>query len=149
MRDTLRDALAALPRPLSPSARLPRTRPQGDLTRAFGQLVTDLEFPNLGFHDLRHHTGRRLTMAGVPQRNSMEILGHHDPRMRMRYRHLSPGLLREAMTVLASPTPSAQPATDDSDRHHLRTEWKKSARGVRPAPKMVDDTGLEPVTPGM
>jgi len=39
-------------------------------------------------------------MAGVAQRAVMEILGHRDPRMTMRYQHLSPGHLRDAMRAL-------------------------------------------------
>jgi hypothetical protein len=32
----------------------------------------------------------------------MQILGHRDPRQTMRYQHLSPGHLREAVRVLDS-----------------------------------------------
>ena len=100
MTDTLREALAALPRPLSPEAGVfPEREPQV-LTRAFARLVRDLELPNLHFHDLRHDAASALTMAGVPQRAVMEILGHRDPRMTMRYQHLTPGHLRDAMRAL-------------------------------------------------
>jgi site-specific recombinase XerD len=62
--------------------------------------VTDLAIPNLHFHDLRHDAASTLTMAGVSQRAVTEILGHRDPRMTMRYQHLSPGHLRHAMRAL-------------------------------------------------
>ena len=39
-------------------------------------------------------------MAGFGQRAVMEILGQRDPRMTMRYQHLSPGHLRDAMRAL-------------------------------------------------
>lgn len=39
-------------------------------------------------------------MAGVPQRTIMEIPGHRDPGMTMRYQHPSPGHLRDAMRAL-------------------------------------------------
>jgi hypothetical protein len=39
-------------------------------------------------------------MAGVPQRTIMAILGHRDPRMTMRYQHLSPDHLRDAVRAL-------------------------------------------------
>jgi integrase len=39
-------------------------------------------------------------MAAVAQRAVMEILGHRDPRMTMRYQHLSPGHLKDAMRAL-------------------------------------------------
>ena len=39
-------------------------------------------------------------MAGVPQRTIMAVLGHRDPRMTMRYQHLTPDHLRDAMRAL-------------------------------------------------
>jgi integrase len=55
---------------------------------------------NREFHDLRHDAASTLTMAGVPQRTVMAILGHRDPRMTMRYQHVSPDHLREAVQAL-------------------------------------------------
>ena len=52
------------------------------------------------FHDLRHDTAITLTMAGVLQRKIMAILGHRDPRMTLRYQHLSPEHLRDVARVL-------------------------------------------------
>jgi len=100
MTDTLREALAALPRPLSPGARVFPERDPAVLTRSFARLVRDLGLQDLRFHDLRHDAASALTMAGVGQRAVMEILGHRDPRMTMRYQHLSPGHLRDAMRAL-------------------------------------------------
>ncbi|HZO38876.1 MAG TPA: hypothetical protein VFE97_06625 [Methylomirabilota bacterium] len=37
-----------------------------------------------------------LTMAGVSQRDVIAMLGHRDPRMTIRYQHLSPEHLYEA-----------------------------------------------------
>lgn len=54
----------------------------------------------LTFHDLRHDAASNLTMAGVPQRTIMEVLGHRDPRMTVRYQHLVPGHMRDAMQAL-------------------------------------------------
>ena len=110
MTDTLREALAALPRPLSPGARVFPDREPAVLTRSFARLVRDLGLQNLRFHDLRHDAASALTMAGVAQRAVMEILGHRDPRMTMRYQHLSPGHLRDAMRALdqAMKEPSAE-----------------------------------------
>jgi integrase len=47
-------------------------------------------------------------MAGVPQRTVMAILGHKDPRMTMRYQHLSPGHLQDAMRALEAPPAAGQ-----------------------------------------
>ena len=52
------------------------------------------------FHDLRHDAASALTMGGVGQRAVMAILGHRDPRVTMRYQHLSPGHLRDALRAL-------------------------------------------------
>jgi integrase len=112
MTDTLREALATLPRPLAPEAPVFPERDSKVLTRAFARLVADLGIPNLRFHDLRHDAASALTMAGVPQRAVMEVLGHRDPRMTMRYQHLTPGHLRDAMRALdeAMSRPAAEPA---------------------------------------
>src|SRR5262245_298492 len=67
---------------------------------ATSRLVRSLRIKNLTFHDLRHDATSTLTMAGVPQRTIMAILGHRDPRMTLRYQHLSPGHLRDAAHAL-------------------------------------------------
>lgn len=100
MTDTLREALLALPRPLDTEAHVfPEREPQV-LTRRFARLAGRLGLKNLRFHDLRHDAASTLTMAGVPQRTVMAILGHRDPRMTMRYQHVSPDHLREAVQAL-------------------------------------------------
>jgi integrase len=100
LTDTLRAALLALPRPLDPAAHVFPERDPQVLTRSFARLTQRLGLPGLRFHDLRHDAASTLTMAGVPQRTIMEILGHRDPRMTARYQHLSPEHLREAVMAL-------------------------------------------------
>jgi integrase len=70
------------------------------LTRSFARLVGRLGLKDLTLHDLRHDVASTLTMAGVSQRAVMEVLGHRDPRMTIRYQHLEPGHLRAAMQAL-------------------------------------------------
>ena len=77
------------------------------ITIGFRRLVRDLKLSNLKFHDLRHDVASTLTMAGVPQRTVMEILGHKDPRMTLRYQHLSAAHVRHAMQALED-RPSAK-----------------------------------------
>lgn len=113
MTDTLREALQALPRPLDPAAAVFPERDPKVLSRSFARLVAHLGLPNLHFHDLRHDVASTLTMAGVPQRTIMAILGHRDPRMTMRYQHLSPDHLRDAARALDHRPPTtgeARPA---------------------------------------
>src|SRR5262249_24566316 len=100
MTDTLRELLTTLPRSTdSQTYVLPEWKP-ANLTVAFGRFVRSLGIKNLTFHDLRHDAASTLTMAGVPQRTIMAILGHRDPRMTLRYQHLSPEHLRDAARAL-------------------------------------------------
>jgi integrase len=100
MTTTMRALLLSLPRPLDSSAFiLPRRKPLV-LTRSFARLCQRLEIKNLTFHDLRHDVGSQLAMANIPLRTIAEILGHRKLEMTLRYAHLAPGHLAEAMTVL-------------------------------------------------
>ncbi len=106
MTDTLRELLASLARPMNAEAPVfPLWTPAAD-TVAFGRLVRDLKVGDLHFHDLRHDTASTLTMAGVPQRTVMALLGHRDPRMTLRYQHLSPEHLRDAVRALEQRPPA-------------------------------------------
>lgn len=100
MTDTLRESLQALPRSLDPEAHVFPERDPKVLSRSFARLVKRLGIKDLRFHDLRHDAASTLTMAGVPQRTVMAILGHRDPRMTMRYQHLTPEHLRDAARAL-------------------------------------------------
>jgi integrase len=101
MTETLRRELHALPRPLDPTTHvLPQYATPLVLTRSFTRLARRLGIAGLTFHDLRHDAASNLTMQGVPQRTIMELLGHRDPRMTVRYQHLAPGHLEDAMRAL-------------------------------------------------
>ena len=100
MTDTLREALQTLPRSLDAEAHVFPERDPQVLTRSFARLVGRLGLKDLRFHDLRHDAASTLTMAAVPQRTIMAILGHRDPRMTMRYQHVSPDHLRDAVQAL-------------------------------------------------
>jgi integrase len=52
------------------------------------------------WHSLRHSFASQLVMAGVPLKAVQELLGHADIRMTMRYAHLAPSVLKEAVSVL-------------------------------------------------
>lgn len=52
------------------------------------------------FHDLRHTFASRLAMKGRPLRTIQELMGHKTITMTLRYAHLSPGYLREAVEGL-------------------------------------------------
>ncbi|MBP2677297.1 MAG: phage integrase family protein, partial [Deltaproteobacteria bacterium] len=66
---------------------------------------------NFHFHDLRHTAASFMAMAGVDLMSIKQILGHKTIQMTLRYSHLSPGHLRNAvaaidraMTPLSDPT---------------------------------------------
>ena len=111
LTDTMRDALQSLPRPLNPDSLVLPERDPKVLSRSFARLVGRLNLKNLRFHDLRHDAASTLTMAGVPQRSVMAILGHRDPRMTMRYQHLTPEHLQDAMRALDRPSMGSSGAT--------------------------------------
>jgi integrase len=67
------------------------------ITTAFTQLCAKIGLADFHFHDLRHDAGSALGMAGVQQRAIMEVLGHRDPRMSIRYTHLSSAAVRTIM----------------------------------------------------
>jgi site-specific recombinase XerD len=48
--------------------------------------------------------GSRLAQAGVPLNNIRELLGHGDMKVTMRYAHLAPNNLREAVEALENRT---------------------------------------------
>lgn len=58
---------------------------------------------NFRWHDLRHTFGSRLAQAGVPIVTIKELMGHSSIQVTMRYAHLQPSNLRDAVFVLDRP----------------------------------------------
>jgi hypothetical protein len=82
------------------------------------------------WHTLRHTFASRAVMAGVDIRTVQELMGHSTVTMTMRYAHLSPAHLREAVnkasvwqekaetgneTVTATVTKENQPVTGEKE----------------------------------
>jgi integrase len=53
-------------------------------------------------HSIRHTFASWLAIAGTPLRTIQELLGHADIRMTIRYAHLSPAHLRDAVELVGS-----------------------------------------------
>lgn len=67
---------------------------------AFKRACKRAKIENLRFHDLRHDFASTLVQSGVDIYTVKELLGHKDLRMTVRYSHLSPENLRNAIRVL-------------------------------------------------
>jgi integrase len=73
--------------------------------RSFEKAVARAGIEDFTFHDLRHTFASHLVMSGADIRTVQQLLGHKDIKMTMRYSHLSPSHLADAVhkvgTILA------------------------------------------------
>jgi len=67
------------------------------MRRAFEPALRKTGIQDASWHTLRHTTASRLAMAGVPIRTIQEILGHRDIGTTLKYMHLAPGHIKEAI----------------------------------------------------
>lgn len=74
--------------------------PKRTLQWQFRKAIHDAGLVNFRFHDLRHTCASWMAMAGEDPRRIMEVLGHKDIRMTMRYMHLSPNEGKSAVNRL-------------------------------------------------
>ncbi len=77
-----------------------------NLNRYWYPALREAEVENLHFHDLRHTFCSRLAMKGIDLYRVQKLARHRSPRMTMRYAHLSPGALREAVEALDGTEPA-------------------------------------------
>jgi len=114
MNDTVHRTLKTLPVHLHEELVFPGV--SGDmLSHAFKRACKRAGIEDFRYHDLRHTFASHLTMGGTSLRAVQTLLGHKDLRMTMRYSHLSPEHLREAVTTLDKTLASI------SDGHYLDT----------------------------
>lgn len=67
---------------------------------AFKRAATAAKIEDFRFHDLRHTAASWLRMQGADIHTVAQLLGHKDLRMAVRYQHLSPSFLSEAVKKL-------------------------------------------------
>lgn len=77
--------------------------PHGNLERLWRRALAASDLQDFHFHDLRHTFASRLVMAGVDLNTVRELLGHTNLIMTLRYAHLAPSRLKEAVRILAIP----------------------------------------------
>lgn len=75
-------------------------KPFIEIKNGFIAAIKKANISDFRFHDLRHTFGSHLVMQGVNIRTVQQLLGHKDIKMTMRYSHLSPEYVHEAIERL-------------------------------------------------
>ena len=79
----------------------PKTKkPPVSIFYAWDTIRKRVGIPEVRLHDLRHSYASFLVNAGRSLYEVQKLLGHHDPKVTMRYAHLSPGALIDAANVV-------------------------------------------------
>jgi integrase len=81
----------------SPKNPLHSWNPQSFVNHVFSPFLQKAGIQGACWHTLRHTAASRRIMAGVDLVSVKEILGHRDIQTTLRYAHLAPGHLREAV----------------------------------------------------
>lgn len=83
--------------------------PYTTITRAWYRLRAKAKVPAVRLHDLRHTFASLLVSNGQSLYSVQQILGHSDPKVTMRYAHLSSRALQEAANAGSVIVPRAAP----------------------------------------
>jgi integrase len=102
MNDIVTEVLRRVPRRIDSSYVFQRKSGEKfhKMRSGFENAVKRAGIAHVRFHDLRHTFASHLVMGGVDIRTVQELLGHKDIRMTMRYSHLAPDHMSNAVKVL-------------------------------------------------
>lgn len=114
LNDTAVEALRSLPARLD--SRLFPFKDDHSVSRTFRRAVERAGISDFRLHDCRHTFASYHAMAGVQGRGLQSLLGHKDPRMTVRYSHLSDAYLR---TVVNAVNLGASGETGEKDGTYL------------------------------
>jgi len=77
-------------------------RPLVSIFYAWNSIRKKVGLPDVRLHDLRHSYASFLVNAGRSLYEVQKLLGHHDPKVTMRYAHLSPQAMLEAVNIIGN-----------------------------------------------
>lgn len=77
-------------------------KPFTDIKRSWGSLLVAADIKDFRFHDMRHHFASKLVMNGASLIAVQKLLGHASIETTMRYAHLGPNQLVDAVNCLVA-----------------------------------------------
>jgi integrase len=108
MNSLLRTALASIPQRIDSLYVFETTDPG----KWFREFCDRAKITNFTWHDLRHTFASRLVMAGRSLREIAELMGHSEITTTMRYAHLAPQYLADAVESLVQSPGETSTRTD-------------------------------------
>ena len=109
------------------------------LRRSFEPGLRKAGIVGVCWHSLRHTAASRRVMAGVDLVSVKEILGHRDIQTTLRYAHLAPGHLRDAVN---------RGSLSETVTKNVTSQEREREKEMQPIDSLVRPEGLEPPTLG-